>query len=98
MLLETEAQLEERLSRPSPADIDALANLEGDLLVLGAGGKIGPKPLQPAPRAARAAQTQKRIIHVARFSDKYLPARLESRNIESTSCHLSAPRALSRLR
>jgi nucleoside-diphosphate-sugar epimerase len=97
MLIETEAQLEERLSRPSPADITALANLEGDLLVLGAGGKMGPSLLQLARRAADAAKTKKRIIAVARFTDKTLPARLASQNIESVACDLLEPGALASL-
>jgi len=97
MLIETEAQLEERLSRPSPADIDALTHLEGDLLVLGAGGKMGPSLLQLARRAADDAKAKKRIIAVARFTDKALPARLESQGIETIACDLLEPGALARL-
>jgi len=42
MRIETEAELEEILSRPSDADVAAIAHLDGDLLILGAGGKMGP--------------------------------------------------------
>ncbi len=40
--IETEAQLEDALSTPSGADIDAMRVLAGDIMVLGAGGKMGP--------------------------------------------------------
>ena len=54
--------LEELLSRPSEADIAALAALEGDLMILGAGGKMGPSLVRRAQRAAPS----KRIYAVAR--------------------------------
>jgi nucleoside-diphosphate-sugar epimerase len=97
MLIDTEAQLEERLSRPSDADIAAVAQLAGDLLVLGAGGKMGPSLLQLARRATDAAKIKKRIIAVARFTDQTLPARLQSQNIETIACDLLEPGALARL-
>jgi hypothetical protein len=40
--IRTEQELEELLSRPLEADRDAMANLGGDLLILGVGGKMGP--------------------------------------------------------
>ena len=40
--IKTETELEERLSRPSDADAAAMAALEGDIMILGAGGKMGP--------------------------------------------------------
>ena len=97
MLIDTEAQLEERLSLPSPADIDALAALEGDLIILGAGGKMGPSLVQLARRAADAAKIRRRIIAVARFTDKRLPARLQFQNIETIACDMLEPGALARL-
>lgn len=61
-MIDDEEQLEEFLSRPSDADRTALAALEGDLLVLGAGGKMGPSLVRRAQRAAPS----KRVIAVAR--------------------------------
>ncbi|MEU2675260.1 epimerase, partial [Streptomyces sp. NPDC007164] len=46
-----EAALEERLATPSPALVADLGRLEGDLLVLGAGGKMGPSLCRLARRA-----------------------------------------------
>ena len=62
MILDTEADLDEFLSRPSDADRDALAALDGDIVILGAGGKMGPSLVRLARRAAPA----KRIHAVAR--------------------------------
>jgi hypothetical protein len=42
MLITTEAELDERLSRPTGADTAALAAWDGDLIILGVGGKMGP--------------------------------------------------------
>jgi hypothetical protein len=74
----TVQDLEERLSRPTESDAEALSSIDGDLLVLGAGGKMGPSLARLARRAADQAGVRKRIIAVARFSDKNLAAQLVS--------------------
>ena len=48
-----EDQLEERLTRPSERDVAAVSQLGGDVIVLGAGGKMGPSL---AVRMGRAIQ------------------------------------------
>ena len=53
--IQNEAELEDHLSRPSDADAEALSSLEGDLLILGAGGKMGPSLAKLARRAADKA-------------------------------------------
>jgi nucleoside-diphosphate-sugar epimerase len=62
VIIDTEAELDEFLSRPSGADRAALAALDGDIVVLGAGGKMGPSLVRRARRAAPG----KRIYAVAR--------------------------------
>ena len=62
----SEDELEELLSRPSPELVRGLAALEGDLMVLGAGGKIGPSLVRMALRATQQAGCQRRIYAVAR--------------------------------
>jgi len=64
----TEEELEERLSRPTTADIDFMQRLEGDLLILGAGGKMGPSLAKLAGRAREMAGGKGRVIAVSRFS------------------------------
>jgi nucleoside-diphosphate-sugar epimerase len=62
VIIDTEAELDEFLSRPSDADRRALADLDGDIIILGAAGKMGPSLVRRARRAAPA----KRIHAVAR--------------------------------
>jgi len=90
-------ELEEFLSRPSEADISAIARLDGDLLILGAGGKMGPSLARRARRAADKAGVRKNIIAVARFSENQLRAGLTSEGIETLAVDLLQPGALSRL-
>jgi len=59
-------ELEERLSRPSPALVNDLAVLDGDILVLGAGGKLGPSLVR---LALRAVEGRKAVTAVSRFSN-----------------------------
>lgn len=77
-MMRTVAELEELLSRPSEADRAALEAMEGDLLILGVGGKMGPTL---ALRARRAAPAGKRILAAARFSEPGLRERLEQAGI-----------------
>jgi nucleoside-diphosphate-sugar epimerase len=89
-------QLEELLTRPTQTLVDDLNRLEGDLLVLGVGGKMGPTLARLARRAAPA----KRVVGVARFSTPGLQARLEQFGIETIVADLldrAAVEALPRL-
>src|ERR1041385_28325 len=95
--INNEAELEERLSRPSDADAAALALLEGDLLILGAGGKMGPSLARLARRAADKAGVKKRVIAVARFSDARLPAELVADGIETITADLLEPGEVEKL-
>ena len=79
-----ENALEELLTRPSPALIGDLQRLDGDILILGVGGKVGPTLARLAKRAAPT----KRIIGVARFSDPAIRARLEAWGVETIACDL----------
>ncbi len=64
--IEDETELEELLSRPNESDIRAARNLNGDVLVLGAGGKMGPSLVVRIKRAIREAGLQYRVIAVVR--------------------------------
>jgi hypothetical protein len=91
------AELEEQLSRPTDADVSAMAALNGDLLILGVGGKMGPSLARLARRAADLAGTRQRIVAVARFSNPGLPAELAAHGVETIACDLLEPGALQRL-
>jgi hypothetical protein len=95
--INNEAELEECLSRPSDADADALAAMDGDLIILGAGGKMGPSLAKLARRAADQAKVKKRVIAVARFSNASLPAELASQGIETITADLLEPGELEKL-
>ena len=61
-------ELEELLSRPTDAVVRTLGQVEGDILILGAAGKMGPTLARMACRATAAAGVPRKIIGVSRFS------------------------------
>src|SRR5258708_4396935 len=65
-LLKGLQDLEEALSRPSEWDVAFLREHTGDILILGAGGKMGPSLARLCRRAADAAGTVRRVIAVSR--------------------------------
>lgn len=64
--IRNEVDLEERLTRPSAQDIAAAKQLNGDVLVLGAGGKMGPSLVVRIKRAIQQAGLSHRVIAVVR--------------------------------
>ena len=78
------AALDELLCRPSQALIDDLNRIDGDIMVLGVAGKMGPT----LAGLAKAALPRRRVIGVARFSDISVKAWLEARGIETIHCDL----------
>jgi nucleoside-diphosphate-sugar epimerase len=85
--------LEDLLARPSAAVVADLTRLDGDILILGAGGKMGPTLAWMARRAA----PNKRIVAVARFSEPGLRETLERRGVETIACDLSDRATVARL-
>src|SRR5688572_24722157 len=86
-------QLEEVLSRPDDDVITDLGRLDGDILVLGASGKMGPT----LARMARRAAPDKAVHAVARFSDASVQSSLKSHGIETIRLDLLEPDAMKRL-
>ncbi len=82
------AELEDLLSEPTPATIEAMAALEGDIVILGVGGKMGPTLARMAKRASDLAGVSRRVIGVARFSTTGLEKHLQSWGIETHACDL----------
>lgn len=85
--------LEEMLSRPDAATEASLAALDGDILVLGVAGKVGPSLARMAARAAPG----KRVIGVSRFSDPEARRQLDDWGIETIQCDLTSRDELARL-
>ncbi len=84
----TETELEELLSRPMPADVEAMGALDGDLLIVGVGGKMGPTLAAMAHRASEEAGVGRKIYGAARFSDPAAREALEASGIETIRCDL----------
>src|SRR5690349_8515841 len=91
------AHLEELLSEPSEAAVAAMRQAEGDLVVLGVAGKMGPSLARMARRAMDAAGRRHRVIGVARFSSPDLRRTLEASGVETVACDLLDESALARL-
>jgi len=87
-MIENEEQLEEALSRPTPADVAAMRVLDGDLMLLGVGGKMGPSLARLARRACDEAGVSRRILGVSRFSESGLAESLQAAGLETISCDL----------
>jgi hypothetical protein len=90
-------QLEHLLSEPSERAIESMARLDGDLMLLGVGGKMGPTLARMARRASDAAGVGRRIIGVARFSTSDLQLQLQRQRIETIRCDLTDPAQLDKL-
>ncbi len=88
-----EAELEEVMSRPDPALVADLAAAPGDILVLGAAGKMGPTLC----RLAKRADPARRVIAVARWNEPGLRARMEGWGIECLAAELLDDAALAAL-
>src|SRR5258708_971510 len=84
--------LDELLSEPSEGVVETMRRMQGDLLVLGVGGKMGPSLARMARRASAAAGVNRRIIAVSRFRVPSgrgdLEAQLNGWDIETLRCDL----------
>ena len=81
--LSTIDELEERLSAPTAETVRALADLDGDVLALGAGGKMGPALARMTCRASEAAGSSRRVFAASRFSDPQAQQSLEAAGVET---------------
>lgn len=92
-----EVELEGALSAPTPGVLDTFRRHPGDIIVLGAGGKMGPSLSRMARRALDAIGSSARVIAVSRFSAPDLPAWLTAHGVEPLAADLldaAAVRAL----
>ncbi|MGZ3409041.1 MAG: NAD-dependent epimerase/dehydratase family protein [Xanthobacteraceae bacterium] len=77
-------QLEDFMTMPSPALIADLEKAPGDIIILGVGGKMGPT----LARMAKRAVPKRRVVGVARFSEKGLREQLTAQGIECIEADL----------
>jgi nucleoside-diphosphate-sugar epimerase len=91
------AELETLLSDPPTYLIEAMRRIDGDILVLGVAGKMGPTLARMARRASDVAGTPRRVIGVARFSNDDMESALQQHGIETVRCDLLDEQAVSQL-
>jgi nucleoside-diphosphate-sugar epimerase len=90
---QSDTELEELLSRPPAGLHAALTRAPGDLVVLGAGGKMGPS----LARMAKRADPRRSVFAVSRWSNSAAAAALEREGITVLHADLLAPHDLARL-
>jgi nucleoside-diphosphate-sugar epimerase len=93
-IIASEGELDDVLTTPTPGVIEALRSAPGDLLVLGAGGKMGPTLTLLAARAMQESGLTSRVIAVSRFTEPGLRERLGQRGVETIACDLLADGAV----
>lgn len=81
-------QLEEMLSRPTPEVVELMGRLDGDLILLGAGGKIGPSLARMARRACDEAGAKRRVIGVVRTARPDVVQGFHDLGVELLTCDL----------
>lgn len=81
-------ELKNRLSEPSDRLIKDIREIEGDILILGVGGKMGPSMARLAKRAFKECGSSQKVIGVSRFSDPGLRKELEDFGIETITADL----------
>ncbi|HNR34517.1 MAG TPA: epimerase [Candidatus Hydrogenedentes bacterium] len=81
--ISNQEELEDRLSRPPAGLVESFRLLEGDILILGAGGKMGPSLARMAARAREASGVPRKITAVSSFSTPGLRERIESSGVET---------------
>ena len=86
--IDTERQLESALAQPSDADIESISRLDGDILILGAGGKMGPSLARRIQQAVGESGSRTRVWAASRFSSGAVRANLESAGVETLACDL----------
>lgn len=96
-MIENVQQLEDILATPSPALVRDLARLGGDILIIGAGGKMGPSLARLARRAVAEGRGTQRVLAVARFSSRDARDGLDAAGIETVAADLLDPEDLAAL-
>jgi nucleoside-diphosphate-sugar epimerase len=86
--MRTIEQLELELARPSEELMKGLAQIDGDIMLLGIGGKMGPSLARLAKNAIKQAGLNKKVFGVSRFSDKGLRDDLEHDGVETIAVDL----------
>jgi nucleoside-diphosphate-sugar epimerase len=93
----SEDDLDERLSRPRPELINDLQKIDGDIVVLGAAGKLGPSLVELATRGVTKAETGTTVHAVSRFSSPETAERIAATGAHVIAADITDERALADL-
>jgi nucleoside-diphosphate-sugar epimerase len=96
-VINVESELEEMLTRPAASLVEFIRKISSPLLILGAGGKMGPTLAVLARRAADVAGHKLEVVAVSRFSDAGSRRWLEERGVKVLGCDLLDGQAVARL-
>jgi nucleoside-diphosphate-sugar epimerase len=89
--------LDDLLIEPTPLAVETLARLDGDVLLLGVGGKMGPTLARMAKRASEMGGKRRRVVGAARFTNAALEGWLNGHGVETVRCDLLDPAQVARL-
>ena len=96
-IIKNDSELEELLTRPSAELVEMMKHLDGDVLILGVAGKIGPDLARTAIRAIEEAGVKKRVIGVDLFPNEESKKPFHKMNIELLKCDLLDPESVKKL-
>jgi nucleoside-diphosphate-sugar epimerase len=89
--------IDPRFTEPRPETLDALRQCPGDVIVLGAGGKMGPSLTAMLARAVKELGDRRRVLAVSRWSDRKAAKTLASMEVRILECDLMDPDDVARL-
>ena len=89
--ISSESELEELLSKPSSNVVNMMKRLDGDIIILGVSGKIGPELARTTLRAIEEAGVEKRVIGVDLFPEEGSMEHLAGLDIDLIKCNLLEP-------
>jgi nucleoside-diphosphate-sugar epimerase len=89
--------IDSRFTEPRDETLAALRECPGDVIVLGAGGKMGPSLTAMLARAVVDLDERRKIIAVSRWSDRKAKRALTDMGVETLECDLLDPADVSRL-
>ncbi len=96
-IITNESELEKLLSKPSSSLINMMKRLDGDIMILGVSGKIGPDLAWTAIRAIEESGTKKKVVGVDLFSEERSKESFENMDIELIKCDLLEPAEVAKL-
>lgn len=93
----TKQRLHEILCEPSDRLVEDMKRLDGDIMILGAGGKMGPTMSILAANAFRKGGIKHKVYAVSRFSDATVRKELEESGVQVISCDLEKADEIAKL-